>query len=214
MTLLILDWLINLEPEIRLVWSSRWGYGKWLYLLCRYVSFFDIPFVLYHSLAANISPKQCQTLFMIITILTLITISAAESVLVLRTYALWNCDRRFLISLTTLWTIFAFTSLCISLTLTPTIRYAAQPVPSLPGCFPIAGSKVLSVNHGLVAIFETIIVTLTVYRGLTHFRGSNSHLVRVLYRDGITYFVLIFLCSVINVVIRLAFNRPYEMVCR
>jgi len=75
------------------------------------------------------------------------------------------------------------------------------PPPNTPGCFLIAQKDVLFVVFVLIMSFETVILTLTLVKGLEHFRRASSPLVAVLYRDGMLNYVYLFILSAINLAV-------------
>lgn len=48
------DWLLTLEMEISLVWTSRWNVTKVLYFLTRYLPFIDSSIVMYRKFCTGI----------------------------------------------------------------------------------------------------------------------------------------------------------------
>lgn len=48
------DWLLTLEMEISLVWTSKWNVTKVLYFLTRYLPFIDSSIVMYREFCPGI----------------------------------------------------------------------------------------------------------------------------------------------------------------
>ncbi|KIJ22641.1 hypothetical protein M422DRAFT_276896 [Sphaerobolus stellatus SS14] len=59
-------------------------------------------------------------------------------------------------------------------------------------------------------IFETLVLGLTLLKGVKHFRGTNSTLVSVLYRDGILNYIYLCILSIINVTVLLTAPHGYS----
>ncbi|KIJ56337.1 hypothetical protein M422DRAFT_239560 [Sphaerobolus stellatus SS14] len=94
--LLVFDYFLLLEKEVKLVWSAKWGIGKWLYVLSRYLVFLDIFAVDAYNLSLPAFAKEitvCGALIRAVTFFHLLGILVAEIVLSLRTWALWDKSR-------------------------------------------------------------------------------------------------------------------------
>jgi len=90
----VYDYLLTLELELTLIWSSDWSIGKILFLLSRYSTFIDVPLILYFTMKPDIPVVQCSPICHLSTWFYIFGIVMAEAILVLQTYALWACSRR------------------------------------------------------------------------------------------------------------------------
>lgn len=126
--------------------------------------------------------------------------------MILRTYALWGSDRRILIILFS--TFFGVSAPCLAILVyfIRSLRYGDSP---LSGCYVTESSGILFANFVLLMLFETIIMCLTIWIGIKRFRHSRNRLVHILYRDGIFYFVYIFMISMGNIIVLLAGPPQY-----
>ncbi|KAF9467939.1 hypothetical protein BDZ94DRAFT_1248102 [Collybia nuda] len=205
-TVLIFDYFQTFEMEVDLIWRSKWSVGKALFFVTRYPCFVDTAFVLYdHFLPTQeVSHETCLKIDTFTDWSAVIGIAAAEAIVGLRTYALWGNNRRILIILSISYTITFITSAVILITFLRSLRYGDPPLPTVGGCYQVDGSKVLFVDYALLILMETLIMVLTIWVGIKRFRHSHNHLITVLYRDGIFYFVYLFLVSAANVIVILA----------
>ncbi|KAJ7186058.1 hypothetical protein C8R46DRAFT_1289542 [Mycena filopes] len=186
MTILLYDYLLSLELEISLVWGTRWSLSKIFYLCARYPPFIDVPIVLWYELQPNIDIKNCFPLY------ASSSWGAFFAILVLRTYALLGCNNRFLTWFVIQYVAIACATVVILSLFLKSLKFGAPPLPTVVGCQLVDGSLILVVAFILVLLNETILMICTLWVGVKRFRHSNNRLITTLYRDGISYFVLLF----------------------
>ncbi|KIJ34817.1 hypothetical protein M422DRAFT_51761 [Sphaerobolus stellatus SS14] len=196
------DYLLTIDREARLVWPVPWNFGKVLYFLTRYPVFAETFMVLYHQFAV-LSPGECTGLFRAIGFGLGIGTLIAESILAVRTWVIWHRNIRIgyilLGSLILCWTpLFYFLKIALY-----SLVFTTPPHPETPGCFLAKQSRNLYIVFVIVMIFETLVLGLTLLKGVEHFRGTNSTLVSVLYRDGILNYIYLCILSIINVTVLL-----------
>ncbi|EGO03051.1 hypothetical protein SERLA73DRAFT_176569, partial [Serpula lacrymans var. lacrymans S7.3] len=75
------EYLSNFDDEIELGWRSRWGAGKVLLLLARYIPFVMLPTSLYACSYSDINPSTCLSLFYFVIILNTAIILTSECIL-------------------------------------------------------------------------------------------------------------------------------------
>ncbi|KAK7472341.1 hypothetical protein VKT23_000460 [Stygiomarasmius scandens] len=203
-TILVYDYLLTLEREIVLVWNGHWGAIKILYILSRFPPFFDVPLVLYYSLAPNIPLERCHPIYSVASWFTIYGIVIAEAILMKRTVALWGVDKR--VSRGLLVLMIAITIPCAILLalFLQTIKYGLPPLPTVTGCYPTEGGVIIFVDFILLILYESIMLGLTMWVGVKRFRHSRNPLVVTLYRDGIYYFVYTFVISLGNIIVLVA----------
>ncbi|KAF8505204.1 hypothetical protein BU17DRAFT_101143 [Hysterangium stoloniferum] len=206
---LMYDYLLTVEREARLVWPVPWNVGKILFFLTRYPVFADTFMVLYHQFAI-LSAEECQTLYRTIGFLLGVGTLISETILALRTWVIWHRDHRigiFLaVTLAGLWVpVFYFLKVALY-----SLVFVSPPGPNLPGCFLDKQNPILWLVFIFVMTFETIVLALTLVKGVQHFRGESTTLISVLYRDGIMNYIYLCLLSVINVVVLLTAPHGYS----
>ncbi|KAA1470555.1 hypothetical protein DENSPDRAFT_879796 [Dentipellis sp. KUC8613] len=205
MTLLYYDYFLTLPDEIDLIWGSRWTATKVLFLLNRYIPFFDAVLGVYHQLASEVSEETCYAMYAGSGWMVVYGVGISEIILVFRTYALWEKDRRIGVGLGALFVIgWAFMSVYLdkflkSLQFVPMREIA----PNFTGCFVTKVDNILYICYVITLSYETTIVCLTLIKGLQHFRNTNSPLIFSLYRDGILSYTCLLVSSSSNVIVLL-----------
>ncbi|PPR01679.1 hypothetical protein CVT24_001508 [Panaeolus cyanescens] len=140
-------------------------------------------------------------------------VGSAQAVLVLRTIALYNHDKH-LKSYIYILLALVYTPITIILILWTKTSEFGPPPPGVTGCHISAKNYILFIAYVALALIETILVILTVRKVLGKFGDlvradeDNHHsLIRTLSRDGVLFFICLFLISVGNMMI--SFHGPY-----
>ncbi|KAJ7745770.1 hypothetical protein B0H16DRAFT_973865 [Mycena metata] len=200
LTIFVFDYCLTLNEEKTLMWSSRWSISKILFFCTRYSPAFDVPVLLYSSLASNLSFERCSQLQEVTSWGTLFGMAAAEAILILRTYALSGRNRGVLVFFSALWTMGVIAAIVVTQLFLESAAYGAPPSPQIPGCFLTKGNAIFpSIGFGVVLLFDTSIMAYTLWIWLSTYRCSSNKLVVTLYRDGFTYYMLICIISSLNV---------------
>ncbi|KAF8346443.1 hypothetical protein F5887DRAFT_961995 [Amanita rubescens] len=210
-TLFIYDYLLMFDQEVSLIWGSKWTLVKVLYLLSRYMPFVDVTVVSYHQFVPLLTIDQCKIAYRINGSMFVIGMAMSEAVLTIRTWIIWNKDRRLAIGLM----IFFFTvwgvGLYIMYQFIESLQFFELPFPVINGCVFLAGSRIVSVDWALLLFYNTGNLALMVIRATSlYWSGVDSHLFKRLHRDGVYYYVFLFLLAVINVSV--IFSSPAEYV--
>ncbi|KAF9260181.1 hypothetical protein L218DRAFT_617087 [Marasmius fiardii PR-910] len=205
-TLLMYDVLNNLHIEVKHIWTRKWSYFTVLYILQRYLPFFDTAVVaLHHHFGENLSIRYCDLNYKTFGWLIFVGILLSEMVLTLRVWSVWERSTTVAIGLV------AFSLVCwvpcfvLLARFLATMRFAPLPSPKLRGCLFIGGSHLLFLSWVLMMVYDTCILVMMLIPGMTAYRrGGRSELFNTLYRDGVKYYVLIVLISITNVVVAVA----------
>ncbi|EJD35253.1 hypothetical protein AURDEDRAFT_175677 [Auricularia subglabra TFB-10046 SS5] len=200
-TLFFYDYLTTLSSEVELVWLGKWGAGKILFLLGRYVMWPELMMVFYYALFKD-APTNCRFAVTYSLWSVLIGITVGDVILVLRTWAVCDTSRTVLVLLATL--------LCCStatnayylarylrgLILFPLERLDPSIVRSLGrhSCPFTAMDREIGVLWVVVAAFELVVFVLTAVnlKGIARLNCRTSRLVSSIYRDGTLYFLYLF----------------------
>ncbi|KAF9465284.1 hypothetical protein BDZ94DRAFT_388314 [Collybia nuda] len=202
-TLLIIDWLFTLDIELVNAWGGVWNKGRTLYFLTRYSAFFDAPIMLYYNMAVSVPPLLCARLYLVASTLSIFGIVVAELIMTIRVWALWGRRRDIGIVLITAAFVNGMAAIVIY-----SIRQSSQYVvmghlsSAIPGCFPIAMTDFTTAWPFVpLATHQTIVFLLTAVKGIQHYRNRvyGSSLIDTFYRDGITYYALLFALSIANI---------------
>ncbi|KAK7007908.1 hypothetical protein R3P38DRAFT_3026624 [Favolaschia claudopus] len=193
-TIMIFDYCLTFGLETSLIWPARNSLTKTLFLLARYSPFVDVPIVLYYNLAPNIAANACLGLNVVSTTMGLFGIAIGELILVIWTYALSGCKRSVLFIFGSIYIVEATATLILigiylnSLTFAPPIPNAA------PGCNQIGGETILVGTAFIIALFnEFLLMCYALWLGYRKYRRIRNPFIVTLYRDGITYFLFLFL---------------------
>jgi len=129
----------------------------------------------------------------------------------MRTWALWSKDIRVVAGLVVLGA-GCLGAACFILNLfleSMTFIFIANISPQLSGCFISGGSKLVYVAFIILIIFETVVLALTLFIGVKHYRQefNKSSFVSSIFRNGIVYYLYLFVFSFLNVIIPLKAPR-------
>lgn len=102
LTILAYDYLVTMDAEVRLMWGSKWGMARVLFCISRYLPFVASAIYHYYLFAVESTLtdyEQCFPLYDAAMWLNAISICAANGLLILKTYAMWKCNRKILYGL-------------------------------------------------------------------------------------------------------------------
>ncbi|KAH9475347.1 hypothetical protein JR316_0012458 [Psilocybe cubensis] len=225
-TLMFCDYFSTLEIEISDVWTCELSFGVLLFYVNRYLPLFDLVIFLRPVLAGPLSAKECKfnfpTAFWLITV-GLIT---SQTVIILRTYAIWGRRRLILYILTPIVTILfgsmlAVTSWKTYLYHVKTRDFSIPGVPFLPEDFKCTLASItydkndrlgMFVLFLIVTIGETAIVVLTLIRANYHMTEFSPQWVGQLYKNGIVFCVCMAGLSLINAIVVLSAPVHYRII--
>ncbi|CAE6439885.1 unnamed protein product [Rhizoctonia solani] len=194
-TFFVLDLLITLEPEIKYVWSSKWGYGRIAFHFNRIwtiaVLGVYVPMVFRH----NVSIPRLAIFASIITFYgygVIILICNTTVVMSLRAWILFDRNP------------FVFAGLafcCVTGTISCMVIFqldvarmtiVPNPVPDLiTGCLTILPRRVTLVPYLVGLSLDTGIFLATLYRTWALNRGGiRLPIIQCLMRDGLFYYVI------------------------
>ncbi|KAF9255738.1 hypothetical protein L218DRAFT_950532 [Marasmius fiardii PR-910] len=186
-TLLIYDVIINLPVEIDHVWRRKWTILSVLYIVQRYLPFFDTALVtLHHNFGMNLSVSYCHLNYQIVGWSFTIGVSLSQIVLTLRVWAIWRMSIPVGVGLTVLF-------LAIWVPFIPFLNYR--------GCLITGGSNILFIVFWVfMMVYDGCMLVMMLIPGVTALRrGGRSELVKTIYRDGVVYYALIFWSFTIGV---------------
>ncbi|KIJ93494.1 hypothetical protein K443DRAFT_645449 [Laccaria amethystina LaAM-08-1] len=147
------DYFLTVGMEVDLVWSSKWGFMKVLYVLQRYLPFVDAVILCFlHQLSRTISPSSCS-----------VVEKLRGLILTLRAWAVWRRDGRLGIALSILFVATAAISYVIQIT--------DRPYPEFQGCFITGSNRMVYINWVVLMIYEA------------DRRGEDDSFHAVVYRD-------------------------------
>ncbi|KAK7682860.1 hypothetical protein QCA50_014246 [Cerrena zonata] len=206
--LLVYDYLLTFNVEKSLIWPSRWNIMKVLFLLTRYLPFVDVTLVLFYQLKTNISVETCRATYFPAGWFIVLGIMVAEIILTIRTWAIWGRSKRIGIILGVSALVAIIPTLYIEKVFLDSLVFSPYPSPATPGCLLTAGNPIIAASFVIVILFETLVLTLTLIKGVQHYRiASGRGFVSVLYRDGVVFYIYLFGISVVNLIVIVAAPR-------
>lgn len=161
-----------------------------IFIVSRYLPFIGLVMTVYYSVGSTHGGIPDDGIFTALYDgIRWLGIAAAELLLVVRTYVVWGCDKRFLTVTLTFTTVVSAAVLVIS-------DVDASESGDSTGVF-VAGRNT-SLIYGLLMLVELVLMTLTLYKRFKSFRLEGSLLVATLCRDGIISILCITLVSMAN----------------
>ncbi|KAJ6537863.1 hypothetical protein B0H19DRAFT_1240539 [Mycena capillaripes] len=201
LTALTYDTLLNIDQEYRLVWKSRWSPMNCLYLWARYSAFIDTALAVHIRTQLDVGQSQCHTVTSFIRIFAVIGTIITEVILTIRTYALYGKSPSLLVFLSIMWFFISGVNIWALVKWTKSLTEVAfSPVNS---CNLDSPSNIGVVCYLSLLIGETVVFLLTAWRGFRTFSLSrsahrHSQLVTTFYRDGILFYLAIFVILVVD----------------
>ncbi|KAJ7772300.1 hypothetical protein B0H16DRAFT_1513001 [Mycena metata] len=206
LTALTYDTLWSLDQEYRLVWISPWSPVKCLYLWTRYSPFIDTALAVHIRTQLFVDPATCHVVTSFVRILAVLGTIITELILTIRTYALYEKSFSLLIFLSVMWLAIGGVNIWALIEWTHSLmQVTLSPANSCNLDSPTTIGIACSVS---LLIGETIIVLLTVWKGIRTFWLSKStyhrsQLMTTFYRDGIMFYLAIFVLLVTDVWLKL-----------
>lgn len=198
------DYVLTFEQEISLVWDSSWSLVKILFVVVRYPPFVTSSLILYASLFSTISESTCHGLISLSACMILLGACASDAILLIRTWALWNRDKRIAIILGAI-SVGAVACMIVVCTLwQKTIIFPLNEARN-SRCPPVDEGKLLVMMIGVFVFVSMSMLILTVMRmlkfsNLSQQRGFRNRLVHVFYRDGMAFFIQMLFISIGNII--------------
>jgi len=195
------DYTLTLDLEIALMWAAPWSVPKALFLLTRYMPIIDSIPMVYFFAHPETSDGTCLAIFQLGQWMLIISVGLAEIILMIRTWAIWEGDHRLSIGLP-IFFISVWSTLCVyGARYLGSLKFMPIKNPALSGCFVDARSSIQFVEWALIMGFEGGILILTFIKGYQTLRiGPRSGLMRLVYVDGILYYIALFALATMNLI--------------
>ncbi|KAH6903098.1 hypothetical protein BKA70DRAFT_1567042 [Coprinopsis sp. MPI-PUGE-AT-0042] len=195
LTLLVLEAFQMLELEVDLIWKvTTWGWIKGLYIANRTVPFILLLFTAIPFGLRNPSSRLCDGVAGTAIIAIPVSLLLAEAILYIRLYALSGCQRWMRIFLYVHAPIVTIGALVTVSLFAKQVSWGPSEYPSNPyGCY-IRRTKNLFavVSYGILLYSGLVTMALSVYFGVRNYWTMRDNaLIRVFYRDGTFYFIVL-----------------------
>lgn len=206
-TIIIWDHLSTLDQEVELIWNAQWSIGKCLFIINRYYALCCVIFNNYALFTTTLTDSFCLQWFHWQGWTGLVTCMIAEIILQVRLYALYFLNKRILAIMATGFVASSVASAVILATALSGIKAGSHVLPGLPVCIPIGVPSHLYAFWIPMIVFESFLCGMALYRGFqgvfgggTLFR-SGRHLVDILVKDSIIYFLVVFAAYATNLTV-------------
>lgn len=210
-TILLYDLILTLRLEVSFVWFSRWNYTKALYLLTRYVPIAANGLILYNHLIPDVSDGKCAGTFEAAGWLYLVSLDLAEVILAIRTWACWGRNKWVGIGLVS-WTLFCqIPSVIFMHKFLASLKFRPSTVGAgLDSCFVDHSNRLLWVNWLVFLTGEGItVILMAIFAYRTSRDGDNTPFVKLIYRDGLIFYVYILCVTSINIALTLTLDGAF-----
>ncbi|KAI3613728.1 hypothetical protein WG66_013627 [Moniliophthora roreri] len=188
--LFIYDFLLRLDLEARYIWKYPWTLFKVLYLVQRFLPFVDMCiFLIHQNFAIELTPHDCEIDYRVVFYLTTAGILLSYIIQSVRIWCAWRKNNFVKVIIIAL-TIGLFIPDGIALNGIIRSLEFLDPPPKFRGCI-IIGGKNTYTPWILWLAYDTSASILMLIPGISAYReGGLSRLMRVMYQDGVIYFIL------------------------
>ncbi|EJF63557.1 hypothetical protein DICSQDRAFT_167621 [Dichomitus squalens LYAD-421 SS1] len=214
---LVLEMLETLPDEIDLIWPTNMSVMKAVYLVNKYSPSVDFLLLMLVDFASR-SPSSCDLRFKVLVYCYLTGTLFSEFILIVRTYALWACDRHML-----------YYIIFVALMMIPHAYYvsydmlkqnsanfsAAELVVRIFGCMPPIQDEGTWPAFTYLICAETMVVIMTLFKryldpvALNEHQSYTSMVLRTMYRDGTCFWAIVLALSGVNML--MMFLAPREL---
>ncbi|KAF4574519.1 hypothetical protein EYR36_005862 [Pleurotus pulmonarius] len=163
----------------------------------------------YHNIAPSIPPETCVLLYNVSGWMVIIGMIIAEIIMVIRVWALWG-NSKIVGAILVVLSIIGVVVTAISYALfSGSLEFIATDTiaPGLIGCLPGRGTNIVFIGYLVLMAYEALVMILLLLKGVQHFRHVSTRFLYAFYQDGIVYYGVLLLISVLNVIVLLTGPR-------
>ncbi|KAG2110701.1 hypothetical protein DEU56DRAFT_241054 [Suillus clintonianus] len=207
---LVFDYCITLEAESQWVWHRKWTLVRFIFTLSRYLPFFGIGMTFVAAFRTQYYPgESCVVYGKASNVLHILSILAAEGLLITRIYASWN-SKRLLISLLVFSAICVVTSYILSDTKLVPNSTNTTPIyfPNMigvdipdPGDCLFIGGRNNVFNYAALLLYELVLSCLMLFIRFRRYRGTVGLLQRTFFNDTMKYMICIMIMSSFSILL-------------
>ncbi|EJF67084.1 hypothetical protein DICSQDRAFT_164921 [Dichomitus squalens LYAD-421 SS1] len=214
--IIVWDWFFGLQREYRFIWKTSWTPVKVAYLFCRYWVLAVVPYLLY-AFAVNHTEETCQRIFKIPVALAMWNQVAAESILLIRTYAFFNRNIYVLVLLVSALSGVVAYQLYVATSQMDLLPF--MPPHAIMGpCFPMSKPHSAHLLGFFIAplLYDTMVTFMTIGKAITIRRrngGPSSRLIQTFLREGVFYYILISIANLVNGIFYLQPRQAISAIC-
>ncbi|TFK86395.1 hypothetical protein K466DRAFT_600352 [Polyporus arcularius HHB13444] len=205
LTYLIMDVASTFDDEVALMWPSDLTFMKIIFFINRYSPFVDSSLSTYLVLVAR-HTEVCRGLWITLVSFFMLGLFASETIIIVRTLAIWNFDK-VVLAITTLVTGGALVVVLTTMSqYMRSIRYPDDGLIAVTGCSIGISDKEGWTLFVVVVIMETTLIALTILRHLQMRAGGPKAgpVMTTMYRDGLFFYAIMLGISIGNLVCMIA----------
>ncbi|KAG1804072.1 uncharacterized protein BJ212DRAFT_949529 [Suillus subaureus] len=201
--ILIFDFCVTFQDEVKWTWFRSWDTTRVIFAISRYVPFIGSGMTVYAALRVSGPPAPSLAE----NIIHIISIVAAEGLLVIRTWAFWKKSKRVLIGLVAYGAVTIIAA--VSMNVFPNHQLISADVSTLPGQGGFESSRNAALVYAILALFECVILALTTYKKFSDYRQIENSIITTVYGGSMLYMLCIIAITVTNVIIDAVFPLGY-----
>ncbi|PFH47030.1 hypothetical protein AMATHDRAFT_7157 [Amanita thiersii Skay4041] len=193
MALMVYDHFLTLEREAKYIWPSKLSSVTILYYITKYSSFlFVLVIALQTYLPSLLVAPGCKAVNIITGWMHVFSVMAAETILMIKAWAVWGRDRRMAIGLFLLTVvILAIGAVTLQLFL-QSIHFSTSPIviSHISGCV-VEDAKAIfcTADWILLIVLDSVVTMCLLLRGFQAYKsGGNRALYKTIFQDGIVYY--------------------------
>jgi hypothetical protein len=220
--ILIFDFSITFQDEVKWTWSRPWDITRVIFAISRYLPFIGSGLTVYAALRVS-GPPPPSLAENIIHIIGIIAAEGAScsyhpyreqgrsslliGLLVIRTWAFWQKSKRVLIGLVVYGAVTIIAA--VSMNVFPNHQLISTDMSTLPKQGGFESSRNAALVYAILALFECVILALTVFKKFSDYRQVKSSIITTVYGGSMFYMLCIIAITVTNVIIDAVFPLGY-----
>jgi len=158
-----------------------------------------------------LTKATCAKIYPLISVLTMCGLAASEMLLTLRTWAVWNRNKRLTIILSILFVLVWGAAFVILVIYLKSVTFVDPPFPGFEGCILAHSNIAFFYLWFHIITWDTLTLVLILVPAVRAYRyGGNSALMTSVYREGIVYYIYLFVLSFVNIILGITLPMQYQ----
>ncbi|KIM39321.1 hypothetical protein M413DRAFT_29486 [Hebeloma cylindrosporum] len=204
--ILLFDTLLTFEDEVRAIWLTTWNYTKVMYILTRYSAFVEAGMIIYQVSIPGDWYDKCSLAFKVSAWLFIFGLGFGEIIMTTRTWAVWNRNRFLAYALPIFYIVVWAVAFALNAIFVQGSKFDPNPRTPYVGCYATRTDPILFISWVLLLFYDTVMFILMAIPALRAYRSQgSSRLVKMVYRDGVVYYLYLFVMSLANIIVTLTF---------
>jgi len=195
--IIVYDHLLTLDNEMELIWKSSWSIGKVLFIINRYYTLISVIVNNYALFGTTLTNSGCLRFYHWQGWTGLIACMISETILQMRLYALYSLNKKILGLMVGSFLIASASAAAVLEIVLRQITAVSIRLPGLSSCIIATSPPSYFYAFWIPCLaFESLLCALALVRGFQTYRDggspSQSKLVRLLIRDSVCYYMVMF----------------------